>query len=902
MGIPSGTNVGAYEVTGVIGHGGMGEVYRARDHRLERDVALKVLPAALSRDRDRLARFAREARTLAALSHPNIAIIYDLEEDGERRALVMELVEGATLADRVAQGALPVDEAIYVALQIADAVEAAHEQGIIHRDLKPANIKVRPDGTVKVLDFGLAKELLRADVLSAKAAETSTVTGVAPGDALRTSTLRPQVSSAGMILGTAAYMSPEQARGHNIDTRADIWAFGCVLYEMLTGRRAFAGETMTDVLAAVLNSEPDWSALPPTLPRSVNRLLRRCLVKNPKNRLRDIGDARLELRSASATDPLPLPSGRETPFRRGLLWFSAGAVAAAGILSIYVSSTGTGERFIEARSARVVVALPPGVTLALRPGSDLALAPDGRSLAYTARTSNGPVQLYLRTLDDYESVVIPGTDDASHPFFSPDGRWVGFFAGGQLKKVLVAGGGAPVTVADVRLPRGEAWTGDDAILVTPANTTPLSRVAAAGGTLQPFSTLLAGELSHRWPTVLPNGTVLFSVWNDTGWEPARIAAQRPGSNEHVVVVERGGGFPRYLADRAGGGGYLVYARAEGLMAAPFDEKTLTLTAQPVPVMDGIITNVMGGADFAVAADGTLAYVAGVSDGSDRELVWLTPDGRSTPALRAQIGSGYAVSPDGRLVARIPAAGPRSLWIEDLESGTSSRLSESADYFGAVFSRDGSRIASRRAADIFIQRIDRRGGEEQLTTSRRVATPGSFSPGDAELAYYEIDPVTLHDIWVIEIAKPGGVRPAARPFLKTTYSEASPRFSPDGRWIAYQSNESGRFEIYVRSYPDGESARQVSTEGGTEPVWPSGGTDLLYRGANGMLMAAAITLSPEFKVGKPRALFDASRYESSFGAAADGRRLLLMPIVANEQPPTQIHVVLNFLAELRARAW
>jgi serine/threonine protein kinase/Tol biopolymer transport system component len=882
----------------------MGEVYRARDHRLQRDVALKVLPVALSRDPDRMARFAREARTLAALSHPNIAIIYDLEEDGETRALVMELVEGATLADRVTQGALPIDEAIHVALQIADGLEAAHEQGIIHRDLKPANVKIRPDGTVKVLDFGLAKALLPADVVSADASHTSTVTDVMSADALHASTVTSApVTSAGMILGTAAYMSPEQARGRTIDTRADIWAFGCVLYEMLTGRGAFAGETMTDVLAAILNSEPDWSALPPALPPSVHRLLRRCLEKNPRNRLRDIGDARLELRSTSITDPVRQPAGRETPLRRGLLWFSAGAAVAAGILSIYVSSTGTPERSIAPRRARVVVALPPGVTLALRPGSAVALAPDGSSLAYTARKANGPVQLYLRTLDRYESVVMPGTDDASHPFFSPDGRWVGFFAGGKLKKVLVAGG-APVPVADVRLPRGEAWTADDAILVTPANTTPLSRVPAAGGPLQPFSTLVTGELSHRWPTVLPNGTVLFSVWNDTDWEPARIAAQRPGTKEHVVVVERGGGFPRYLPDPAGRGGYLVYARSEGLLAAPFDEKTLKLTAQPVPVVDGVVTNVMGGAHFAVAADGTLAYVAGVSDEAGRELVWLTPDGRSTPALRAQMGSSYAVSPDGRLVARIPTAGPRSLWIEDLVSGTSMRLTESSDHFQAIFSRDGSRIASRRgeAADIFIQRLDRRGAEEQLTTSRRAAAPGSFSPGDAELAYHEVDPVTLHDIWVIGLPESGGGRTPARPFVKTNYSESSPRFSPDGRWIAYQSNESGRFEIYVRSYPDGETIRQVSTDGGSDPVWPSRGTDLLYRGTTGMMMAAAITLSPEFTVGKPRALFDASRYQSAFDAPADGRRLLLMPLVANQHVPTQIHVVLNFLAELRERAW
>jgi Tol biopolymer transport system component len=893
MAIPSGTRFGAYEVTGPIGHGGMGEVYRARDHRLQRDVALKVLPADLSHDPDRLARFAREARTLAALSHPNIAVIYDLADDGERRALVMELIEGATLADRVTRGALPIDDAIHVALQIADGLEAAHDQGIIHRDLKPANIKVRPDGTVKVLDFGLAKARLSADVSWDPHAPTVTSPTLTS----------PTVTVAGNILGTAAYMSPEQARGHAVDKRADIWAFGCVLYEMLTGRPAFSGDTTTDVLAAVLNSEPDWSAVPPALPPSVGRLLRRCLEKNPRNRLRDIGDARLELRSTSTTDPVPPPAGRETRLRRGLLWFGAGAAVAAAILSIYVRSTGTRERPTPPRPARVVVALPLGVTLALRPGSALALAPDGRRLAYTARKTNGPVQLYMRTLDRYESVVMAGTDDASHPFFSPDGRWVGFFAGGKLKKVLVDGG-APVPVADVRLPRGEAWTADDAILVTPANTTPLSRVPAAGGPLQPFSRLVTGELSHRWPTVLPNGTVLFSVWNDTGWEPARIAAQRPGINEHVVVIERSGGFPRYLPDPAGRGGFLVYARSEGLLAAPFDEQTLKLTAQPVPVVDGVLTNVTGGAHFAVAADGTLAYVAGRSSEADRELVWVTPDGRSTPARRAQMGSSYAVSPDGRLVARIPTVGPRSLWIEDLVSGTSTPLTESSDHFQAIFSRDGSRIASRRgeAADIFIRRVDRRGGEEQLTTSRRAAAPGSFSPGDAQLAYHEVDPVTLHDIWVIGLPEPGAVRSPARPFLKTNYSESSPRFSPDGRWIAYQSNESGRFEIYVRSYPDGETVRQVSTDGGVEPVWPSRGTDLLYRGTGGLMMAAAITLSPEFTVGKPRTLFDASRYEPAFDAPADGQRLLLMPLATNEQVPTQIHVVLNFLAELRARAW
>jgi Tol biopolymer transport system component len=890
MAIPSGTRVGAYEVIAPIGQGGMGEVYRARDHRLQRDVALKVLPAAVAQDADRLARFAREARVLAALNHPNIAVIYDLEDDGDRRALVMELVDGVTLADRIAQGPLSQDDAIHVALQIAEALEAAHEQGIVHRDLKPANVKIRPDGTVKVLDLGVAKVLQPADA--------------PPATTLHAQPAPSPETTDGLILGTAAYMSPEQARGRAIDRRADIWAFGCVLYEMLTGRHAFAGDTISDLIAAILNRDPDWSALPPALPSSVHRLLRRCLEKNPKNRLRDIGDARLELGATSTSDSPSAAAIRKPAPASGLLWFAAGAAVAAAIVAIYLRSTGSGEQSAASQPARVAVALPPDVTIALRPGSAVALAPDGRSLAYTARKGNGPVQIYLRALDRYDSVLMPGTDDASHPFFSPDGRWIGFFADGKLKKVLVSGG-APVTVADVRYPRGEAWTADDAILVTPVNTEPLSRVMAAGGPLEPFSTLAPGELSHRWPTILPNGTVLFSVWNDTGWEPARIAALRPGADKHEIVVEQGGGYPRYLPD-PGGGGFLVYARSEGLLAAPFDERAMKLKAQPVPIVDGVVTNGTGGAHFA-AAGGTLAYVAGGSADVERELVWVTTDGgQSTPALRRQMANAYAVSPDGRLVARIPSTvGLRSLWIEDLVSGTSTRLTESSDHFEVIFSRDGSRIASRRgaAADIFMQRVDRRGGEEQLTTSRRAATPGSFSPGDTELAYHEIDPVTLQDIWVTGVPASGGERSPARPFLKTNYSESTPRFSPDGRWIAYESNESGRFEIYVRSYPDGETVRQVSTDGGTEPHWPMRGTDLFFRGAGGMLMAAAVTLSPEFKVDKPRALFDASGYESyTFGATADGRRLLMMSVVANEQAPSQIHVILNFIAELRQRVW
>jgi eukaryotic-like serine/threonine-protein kinase len=899
--IPPGSRIGAYEISGPIGSGGMGEVYRARDHRLQRDVAIKVLPAAVSGDADRAARFAREARTLASINHPNIAIVHGFEEVAGSHALVMELVDGPTLADRIAGGPLPADEAIAIAAQIADALDAAHEQGIIHRDLKPANIKVRPDGTVKVLDFGLAKAFgAGSDAADSGRAESPTVT--AHG-----------ATRDGVILGTAAYMSPEQARGRAVDKRADIWAFGCVLFEMLAGRPAFAGETMTDVLVAVVQSDPDWSVLPRDLPRSLRALLGRCLQKNPRERLRDIGDARIELRAAQLptsdpAGPAPTPSpttARPQRARIGAAGFVLGAVVTAA--GFYLAVLRDAGQPAPSRTARMTVTLPPDTTVALGRGSSVALSPDGRTLVYTGRARNGATLLYTRALDRFESSPLPGTDDAMNPFFSADGRWLGFFAQGKLKKVSL-GGGAPVTIADVRTPRGEAWTSDDTILLTPANNQGISRMSPAGGALSPLTTLVPGEMSHRWPRVLSDGSaVLFTIWNDTGWEPAKIAAQRTGSSDHTVIVESGGGFPRPLRDPETGRSYLVYARSEGLLAAPLDAAALKLTGQPVPVVDGVFTNLSGGAHFDLSQTGTLAYVPGTLGEADRDLVWVTRDGKATLARRlSDMGRLYALAPDGNRVVRINTVGQRDVWIEDLARGTSLRLTDAAGNFTAVWSADGVWTAFARgvpSVEIYRRRSDQSGGDERLTSSGRNPIPSGFSPDGGLLAYTENDPASGADIWTVTLPPPGTkADPSAlqaRPFRKTNFSESRGVFSADGRWLAYQSNESGRFEIYLRSFPDGERAVQVSTEGGIEPTWSRSG-ELFYRGINGMLMAVTIGLTPELRVDKPRALFNARDYENGFQAAPDGKRLLMMPLVDNEHAITQINIVVDFLAELRQR--
>ena len=899
MSLSPGTRVGNYEVGSKIGEGGMGEVYRGRDTRLNRDVALKTLPESLKRDPDRIARFEREAQTLAALNHPNIAIIHGVEDDGDERALVMEFVEGSTLAELLAKGRLPPAEARNIALQIADALEAAHEHGVIHRDLKPANIKVRPDGAVKVLDFGLAKVFGGLETDSqAQLANSPTITA-------------PMMTSAGVILGTAAYMSPEQARGRAVDKRADIWAFGCVLYEMLAGRPAFGGDNSTDILAAVVHQDPEWSLLPADGTAAVTSVIRRCLQKNPRERLRDIGDARLELRSEATIDQ----GGSAAPSRVRRVGaiaaaFVAGIVAAGLLFYAWLGSRlPATETDAANRPVRLTVSPPAGVTLSTASrGSSVAVSPDGRRLVFVGQEQGRPPRLYLREVGSFEAVAIEQTDGAATPFFSPDGACVGFFAGERLKKVSL-NGGAPLALARVINERGHAWLLDDSIILTPASNVGVTRLPSAGtGRAEAFTALTEGELSHRWPSQLPDASaVLFSVWNDTGWEFAKIAAQRAGSQQRVVVLEAGGGYPRYLPDPARGSGYLVYARAEGLLAARFDASALRLTGAPVPVVDAVLTNNSGGAHFDLARDGTLAYIPGTNAEGRRELAWVTRDGQKTPAVRVPgAGRFFSLDATGKRVLRMNAVGQRDLWMEDLERGTSTRLMSGDGWFTGTWSPDGEWAVYPKGLPMpNLYRVRTRAGspEERLTTSGHTQVPTSISPDGSMLVYDEANPTTSGDVWMMRLPLPGSgsaTPPEARPLVNTKAAESLGRISANGRWLAYQSNESGRFEVYIRSFPEGDHTIQVSNSGGLAPVWSRKGTNLYYRSISGTVMLATVTSAPAPALTTPRPLFDARGYENVFDVSPDDQRFLMMPVVTTEVGGGQIHVILNFLEELRQR--
>jgi Tol biopolymer transport system component len=665
--------------------------------------------------------------------------------------------------------------------------------------------------------------------------------------------------------------------------------------------KAFDGASTTDILADVVRRDPDWTRLPATVPPRAVEVLGRCLQKNAKDRWRDIADVRIELqhasRSATAVTPVPVK-------RRSLIpavWFAGGAAAAA--LAVLAISVPRGADVPDPAPARTSITLPADTVLALGRGSAVALSPDGRTLVF-AGTSKGRTQLYVRSLNSFESQPLPGTDDATNPFFSMDGRWVGFFANAKLKKVSLDGG-APVTVADVLNPRGEVWGGDDAIFVTASNNTGISRVTARGGKLEAVTTLHERDLSHRWPGVLPDGrTLLYSIWNDTGWEPSRIVA-RAADGRVETVVEAGGGYPRYIRDAAERG-YLVYARSEGLLAAPFDERSLALTGQAVPLVDGVITNLSGGAHFDLSPAGVLAYVPGAFQESARELTWVTREGAaSSPMTIRGLTRTWKLSPDGTRVSRNNATGAGEIWVEDLATHRSHRVTEPqvGGNFNGVWSGDGRAVIYARGmgiSDIVRRASDGTGAEDRLVVNQRPKGPASVSADGRWLAYYELDPVSGYDIWVLQLPPPGVSAPAPRPFVKTAANEGSGMFSPDTKWLAYQSNDSGRFEIVVRSFPDGEQVVRVSPDGGLAPVWSPTGNELFYRDLTGKMQTVTVQPGPPPSFGKPKVMFDARGYESVYAVSPDGKRLLMMPLIASEQSATQVHLILNILTELRQR--
>ncbi|MGA9885000.1 MAG: protein kinase [Candidatus Acidiferrales bacterium] len=882
MTLAAGTKLGSYEILAAIGAGGMGEVYRARDAKLGRDVALKVLPEAFARDSERMARFQREAKLLASLNHPNIAAIYGFEDSGLTHALVMELVEGPTLADRIASAPIPIDEALRIARQIADALEYAHERGIVHRDLKPANVKVTPDDAVKVLDFGLAKAI-EGDASSM--------------DINNSPTMSRMATMQGVLLGTAAYMSPEQAKAKPVDRRADIWAFGCVLYEMLTGKMAFYGETVTDTLAAVIRAEPDWTLLPSNTPARVRVLLQRCLQKDAKQRLQAIGDARISLDEvlSGATEPTSSAIAATPVSRRQtILWSSAVALIAAAIAGLVVWIVKPSPAPPQRAVTRTVINLPLGQRLAGFNNLVLALSPNGSQLAYVATTEGeggATQQIYLRKMDSLAANPVPGTEGAVDPFFSPDGQWLGFFADGKLKKISVTGGPAQILADDVT-PTGASWSKQGTIAFS-SGPRPIYKVSDGGGTPQPLTHLERGEIGHTWPDFLPGGkAVLFS--NGSG-----IFAQPIGTGGRRNLTP-GGISPRYLSS-----GYLIYAQGGDLMAVRFDPQRLAVKGTPVPVVGNVIQEpVPAPAQYSVSATGSLVYVPGSAQASQSRLVWVRRSGteQPLPAPAGDYGSPR-LSPDGQHVALVSG---NQIWIYDLARDTLTRFTfgGSVNMYPA-WTPDGKRIAfaSNRQGpvNLYWQKSDGSGGLERLTTNAHIQVPLSWSPNGQLLAFEELAPATGGgtDIWVLRMSDR-----KAETFLQNSANVDAPQFSPDGRWMAYVSDESGRNEIYVQPYPGPGGKYQISTDGGTEPVWNRNGRELFYRSGDKM-MSVDITTEPSFSAGNPKMLFQGGYISNTAGAfpafdvSPDGQRfLMLKPVTQQQAAPTQINVVLNWAEELK----
>ena len=891
MPLPIASRLGPYEVLSPIGSGGMGEVYRARDTRLKRDVALKILPQDFADHPARLARLQREAEVLASLNHPNIANIYGFEESGGVRALVLELVDGETLADRIDRGPVPLNEALSIAKQIAEALEAAHEQAVIHRDLKPSNIKVRQDGMVKVLDFGLAK-------LVAPASER---------DAVVTTTTLPLETAAGVILGTPAYMSPEQARGYAVDKRSDIWAFGCVLYEMLTGKRTFPGPTSSDVMAAILEREPDWRALPAATPSSVRRLVQRCLDKDTKRRLRDIGDARIDLDEALIAAPA-VDGELRTPARYQSPWFAwsvaAVAVTVAALFALrgFWGAARPDRALSSERSVvRFTETLPEDTQLA--PAPALAVSPDGRRVAYVG-IRKGTRTLYVRDVNQVSPRSMPGTQGADEPFFSPDGQWIGFFAEGKLKKVPVAGG-APLTLCDASGPRGGTWGTDNSIIFAPSAASALLRVSADGGTPQPVTTLdrTQNEASHRWPQFLPGGETIVYAAGPTvsvfGWIEARVIAQSLETGARRVVAQHGT-FPQYTAS-----GHLLYFQGGIAYAQLFDPDRLQVSGEAMPVLDRVpnLAGINGGAfELAVSPTGTLAYVPGIVR-EPQSLVWVSRDGKeqTIEIPSGTFGGGPRLSPDGKQIAvTVVGTAESDIWVYDLARSTATRLTFGGRNLWPVWMPDGSRIAyaSHRAGstNAYWKRADGTGAEEQLTTSLQTFFPQSFSPDRKTLLLSQLPgrvavlPLeTPRTTWVFQIGEGIGGDPA---------------FSPDGRWIAYISNESGRNEVYVRPYPGPGAAIQVSTSGGDAPMWARSGRELFYQQGDAIMAVSIGDSRNTLSVGSPKRLF-AGNYgfggvRSGYDVDTDAQRFLMVKIPGVPDDSSRFTVVTNWSDEIGAR--
>ncbi|HWI18117.1 MAG TPA: protein kinase [Vicinamibacterales bacterium] len=895
MALSSGTRLGVYDITAPLGEGGMGQVWRATDSTLGRQVAIKILPDAFATDPERLARFEREAKTLASLNHPHIAAIYGFEKSSGMHALVMELVEGEDLSQRIARGAMPLDEALPIAKQIAEALEAAHEQGIIHRDLKPANIKLRADGTVKVLDFGLAKALDQGsgigDQGSGGAANSPTIT-------------TPAMTLRGVILGTAAYMSPEQAAGKPVGKRSDLWSLGVVLLEMLSGRQVFTGESVSHVIAAVLKSEPDWTALPADTPAPIRRLLRRCLEKDRKRRLDSAAGVRIEIDDAltaqSSVDGGELSApGSRIPTRSSRPLLAAVAVLVALVAAMAMPTL------------RYLRQIPPPVPREVRleittPTTEspleFALSPDGRFMAFIA-SGDGRSRLWLRPLDQTEARPMAGTDGAVYPFWSPDSRSIGFFAAGKLLRIDVAGGAPQVVAPASGTSQGlsGSWSVDGTILFLSVNPGPLMRVAASGG-----EPVVATELdpprqtAHRNPHFLPDGRhFLFQ---------ARGTPESAG----IYLGSLDGGAPARLTAAGSGGAFLppdrvAFVRQGALVARRLDLAGRVLTGDPVTLADRIGEDEDGGrGGFTVSATGLVAYRVGA--GASRQFTWVDRAGTAV-GVAGEPDTNYLhvpeLSPDGRRLALWRTVqGNTDLWLLDLLRSGMTRLTfDAAAEVEPVWSPDGMRLAfaSNRTGryNLYVKASDGSGAEAQLLDSPNPVIPVDWTRDGRWLLYYEVHPATGRDLWALDMTSP---QSPPQLVANTPAAEVLAQVSRDGRWVAYQTNESGRFEVVVQPFPNASGKWQVSTAGGAAPRWRADGKELYFLAPDATMMAVPVTAAgASFSAGTPVALFQTRIVDGGtvatvgpqYDVARDGRLLINQPVAAAAAPIT---VILNWNPE------
>jgi eukaryotic-like serine/threonine-protein kinase len=891
MAILPGRRLGPYEILSAIGAGGMGEVYKASDTRLDRIVAIKVLPVHLADRAELRERFEREAKTIASLNHPHICTLYDTGHQDGIDFLVMEYLEGETLAQRLKKGPLPLDHVLRYAIEISDALDKAHRKGITHRDLKPGNIMLTKSGS-KLLDFGLAK--LRQDVAPAT-----------PFSELPTA--NDAATAQGTILGTLQYMAPEQVEGKTdeIDARTDIFAFGAVVYEMATGKKAFEGKSQASVMAKILEAEPiPMSSLQPMTPPALDHLVKRCLAKDPYDRWQSARDICEQLRWISDSGPQAgaaiSASATKTNWRKKLTWAAIGL-----IVSVTVGLVVWNLKLTSAPApqpvTRVTISLPEGQRLVISDSPTIAISPDGTRIAYVANQTGSAEQLYLRSIDSSEARPVPGTEGATSPFFSPDSQWLGFFVGVTLKKISVSGG-APVTLCTGPgvVYRGATWGSDDTITFQSSSSLGFFQVPAAGGTPKTLTMdLKKGDSTVLWPEFLPDGkTMLFAA----APSPNNVA-----STAHIAVRSLqtdlrqdliAGTRPRYSPT-----GHLIYVQAGTLMAVPFDAQRLAVGGAPIPMLENVAeSSTSGVAQYSFSNAGALIYLIGGVQGVQRKLVWVDRNGAEQAAPAP--AHGYRtprISPDGRHVAI--AGVDADIWLYDLSRDTLTRLTFQGGSV-PVWTPDGKHVTfsssgGKGNTNIFWRAADGSGSAEPLTTfSEDQHNAGSWSPDGRVLSFEEVNPKTGRDVWIVSSSDR-----KTQPFLNTQFNETAPEFSPDGRWLAYASDESGRYEIYVQPYPGPGGKWQISSEGGAEPRWVRNG-EIFYRNGDKM-MAVETALKPSFSAGKPKILFE-GRYVPTlatmpnYDVTPDGKRFLMVKPSEQDASVTQINVVLNWFEELKQK--